>query len=134
MTINPYESPREEARAVGVKSGRREDLKSIAKRQKGILVCILIYLIAMFAQLGLPPDLQPVLSLVVLVVAIVGMVYVFLLSIKVYHPVVGVVLTLVMLVPCVGLLALLVVNGKATSVLRANGYRVGLMGARMSDF
>ena len=35
-------------------------------------------------------------------------------------------------IPCVGLLALLAVNGKATTVLRSNGIKVGLLGADLS--
>jgi hypothetical protein len=36
-------------------------------------------------------------------------------------------------VPCFGLLLLLIVNQKATSILQQNGIRVGLMGADMSQ-
>jgi hypothetical protein len=35
------------------------------------------------------------------------------------------------MVPCVGLITLLVVNAKATSILKAAGLKVGLLGARV---
>ena len=41
MSQNPYEAPRSLPQAVGVKSGRREDLLEVAKHQKGIIYCIL---------------------------------------------------------------------------------------------
>ena len=33
-------------------------------------------------------------------------------------------------IPLIGLIVLLVINGKATKLLRENGYKVGLMGAK----
>ena len=61
------------------------------------------------------------------------MVFVFLLAIKVYSPVVGILFAILTLVPCVGLLMLLLINGKATRILKQNGIRVGLMGANLSE-
>jgi len=133
MSENPYESPRVEAAAVGVLSGRREDLKSVAKYQKGILVCILIYLIAVFCQMLIPPEVRLFVALGGIVVSLVGTVFVFLLAIKVYGAPLGVLLGILTLIPCVGLIVLLIVNGKATSVLRQNGIKVGLMGANLSE-
>jgi hypothetical protein len=43
MNENPYQSPLAplDQPAIGVLSGRREDLQDVAKYQKGILICIL---------------------------------------------------------------------------------------------
>ncbi|HZZ81823.1 MAG TPA: hypothetical protein VFE62_25205 [Gemmataceae bacterium] len=38
------------------------------------------------------------------------------------------------LIPCVGLIVLLVINGAATSTLRQYGYHVGFLGADLSQF
>ena len=133
MSENPYESPRVEASAVGVLSGKREDLRGVAQYQKGILVCILIYLIAVFCQFLIPPEIRIFLGLGVILVSLTGTVFVFLLAIKVYGAPLGVLLGILTLIPCVGLLVLLIVNGKATSVLRQNGIRVGLLGANLSE-
>jgi hypothetical protein len=62
-------------------------------------------------------------------VGIISAVYIFRLAIHLYHPVIGVAMGVLSLIPCIGLLVLLVMNGKATSVLRLNGIRVGLLGA-----
>lgn len=133
MSENPYESPRAEAAAVGVLSGKREDLRSVAKYQKGILVCILIYLITVVCQFLIPSELQLLVWLCGIVVSIAGTVFVFLLAIKVYGAPLGVLLGILTLIPCIGLIVLLVVNGKATSVLRQNGIKVGLLGANLSE-
>ncbi len=137
MSENPYQSPKGYEPAVGVKSGRPEDLRSVALYQKGILVCLLIYLIAMvggmLGQFLLPPALLTILGLGVLCLGMVGLVFVFLLSVKVYQVGVGIALGLFTMVPCLGLLVLLIINAKATAVLRSNGYKVGLLGADLSE-
>jgi hypothetical protein len=35
------------------------------------------------------------------------------------------------LLPCIGLITLLVVNAKATAILKAGGLKVGLLGAKV---
>jgi hypothetical protein len=133
MSENPFEPPRDTSPAVGVLSGQREDLRTIARFQKGILVCILIYLIAVIAQFALPPELRIFMAVGVMVFALAGAVFVFLLAIKVYGVGLGILLGVLSMAPCLGLIVLLLVNGKATNVLRQNGIKVGLMGANISS-
>jgi hypothetical protein len=132
MSENPYQSPGTVSRAVGVLSGKHEDLRSVAYYQKGILVCILIYVSAFILGVFLPPGARPLVQIGVLGVGLAGTVFVFLLAMKVYGTALGIVLGILTLIPCVGLITLLIVNGKATSVLRANGCQVGLLGADLS--
>ena len=132
MTENPYQAPQATSTAVGVLSGTRDDLRSVAKCQKGILVCILIYLVAVFGQFALPPEIRPLVGFGVLIVGLVGAVFVFMLAIKVYGTGLGIVLGILSLVPLIGLIVLLVVNGKATGILKQNGINVGLLGANTS--
>jgi hypothetical protein len=54
------------------------------------------------------------------------------LAIKIYSIVVGVLLGILTFVPCLGLVMLLLVNGKATNILKENGVKVGLLGADLS--
>ena len=133
MSDNPYQSPLTQSQVVGVKSGSREDLKNVALYQKGILVCILVYLIAVFGQFLVPAEIRFLVGLGVLFVGLVGTVFVVLLAMKVYSPVVGVLLGILALVPCIGLIVLLAVNGKATGILKQNGIKVGLLGANLSQ-
>jgi hypothetical protein len=134
MEYNPYQSPPpyEYQPAIGVKSGSREDLKAVAQYQKGILVCILIYLVAVIGQFAIPPNLRILVALSIVAVGIAGTVFVFLLAMKVYSTGLGIFLGLLTVLPCVGLIVLLAVNGKATRILRENGIRVGLLGADLS--
>jgi hypothetical protein len=133
VSQNPYEAPTIPAQAVGINSGSRDDLKSVAKYQKGILVCILIYIVTVFGQLAVPANVRFIFAIVVVLTGLVGTIFVFLLAMKVYSPAVGVLYGILTLVPCIGLLMLMVVNGKATSVLKQNGIKVGLLGADLSQ-
>ncbi|HEV2293713.1 MAG TPA: hypothetical protein VGR35_07645 [Tepidisphaeraceae bacterium] len=111
----------------------RDDLRRIAARQKGIIFCILAYLLLVVAQLFVPRELRPILAIAALGVSITAMVFVFMLSLSLYSTAVGILLGILTLVPLVGLIVLLVVNGKATNLLKRHGVKVGLLGARMSD-
>lgn len=107
-----------------------DDLQTIAGRQKGIIVCILIYLLALPTQFLLPEELRALLGLGVGVVMIVGAVFVFLLATKLYGTGLGVLLGILALIPLLGLIVLLIVNGKATNTLKSHGIAVGLLGAK----
>lgn len=131
MDDNPYRAPMSEGAAVGVLSGRQEDVRSVALYQKGILVCILLNLCAGFGRFLIPQELQILAVLGILAVCLAGTVFVFLLSTKVYGVGLGILFGLLTFIPCLGLIMLLIINGKATSVLQQNGYKVGLLGAKM---
>lgn len=111
----------------------REDLRAIASFQKAILFCILAYLLAIPTQFMLPPQFRLFLGGGVILLGLVSTVFVFLLATKVYSTGVGVLLAVLTLIPCVGLIVLLIINSKATSTLQLNGVRVGLLGANMAD-
>lgn len=140
MSTNPYQSPNSIQEAVGVNGGRREDLKSIAQYQRGIMFCILGNVVLMVVNaLNRPVGGSPGVLSVVLLAAFIGiglaqLALIVMLSFKVYNTAVGVLAGLTSFVPCVGLIVLLIVNQKATSVLQANGIKVGLLGANMSQF
>jgi hypothetical protein len=141
MDENPYRAPEAMDQAIGVRSGRKEDLRSVAVYQKGILVCILISLLgvsfniyALATKAAVPPAVSMAISALLLAVGLASAVFVILLAIKVYNLALGIVLGLLSILPCIGLIVLLVVNGKATRILQSNGYRVGLLGADLSKF
>ncbi len=108
-----------------------EDLRAIATRQKVIIVCILIQILSIVFQFALPAELRPILGIASFGVGIVAMVFVFLLATKIYSTGMGVLLGVLTLIPLIGLIPLLVVNGKATTTLKQNGINVGLFGAKM---
>jgi predicted Zn finger-like uncharacterized protein len=129
---NLDDQPRKKKKGGGKKFSRAE-LQSIATYQKVVLLCILANVLAGGARAFMPPQLQLPVAIGSLGVLISVAVFVFLMSRRFYSLWVRIALGIVSLIPCIGLVSLLIVNGKATSVLKANGIRVGLLGARMSD-
>jgi hypothetical protein len=143
MDENPYASPEFSEPVLGVLSGERRDLRKVAQAQKVIIGCIAINLLLFALQsmvpdkvvfvLGIPVLGIPVLGIPVLACVVVGAVYVFVLAIRVYGVGLGILLGVMALIPYLGLIVLLVVNGEATKVLKQNGIPVGLLGAKTSS-
>jgi hypothetical protein len=141
---NPYQAPNTfvpSGRAVGVNSGNVEDLKKVAQYQKGIMYCILanitLFIVNIAAGQALSGGAAMMAGLVILgiyvLIAVAQLVCIVLLATQVYNLALGIVFGVLSFVPCLGLILLLVVNQKATSVLQQNGIKVGLMGADMSQ-
>jgi predicted RNA-binding Zn-ribbon protein involved in translation (DUF1610 family) len=133
--------------------GKKKEMKSIATLQKYLLISILLmilsyigYIAAIVVNLpaqqpGQPPNLKGpaiamigVLALVLLATSLASLILSVLLSSKLYGTGGAILVFFLQFVPCVGLITLLVVNGKATSVLKEKGYTVGFLGADLSDF
>ncbi|MBC7815580.1 MAG: hypothetical protein IAG10_01630 [Planctomycetaceae bacterium] len=132
-TLDPELRKRGKKRAGGRGKEAPEDLRAIAKYQKGVLLCILVELLALGLQVAAPQQLRPLFGIGYLVASLVATVFVFLLAMKVYSTGMGVFWGILTLIPCLGLLVLLIVNSKATGVLKENGISVGLLGAKLSD-
>lgn len=137
---NPFRAPESDLRVEGALSGTRGDLRSVARYQRWVAVCILIYLgmiigrvATVMNKVAIPPVLEICLTIARLAAVLAGMVFVFLVSAKVYGTAQGLLLALCTMIPCIGLLVLLRSNAKATSVLRANGIKVGLLGANPAN-
>ena len=111
----------------------RTDLRTIAIRQRVIICCVLAYIVAVVMQIVIPPPFNALASLLVLAAGITGAVFVFMLAIALYNTGAGVVLGILTLIPLIGLIVLLIINGKATTVLREHGLQVGLMGAKLDQ-
>jgi hypothetical protein len=130
---DPYRAPSAQpTRRAGGKGGRRKFLRDVAFAQKGILVCILIEILLFVSQFFVQPSARPIVGVVYVAVSLAATVFVFLLAMKVYNVVLGIVLGIGTIIPCLGLIILLVVNGKATKILQENGISVGLLGADLS--
>jgi ssDNA-binding Zn-finger/Zn-ribbon topoisomerase 1 len=109
------------------------DLRQVALFQRAIMFCIVAYLGVVASQFAIPPESRSLLLFIAVPVVVASAAFVFLLSVKLYQAV-GVVLGLLALVPLLGLIILLIVNQKATDTLRGRGYRVGFLGAPLSQF
>jgi hypothetical protein len=84
-------------------------------------------------QFVIPEDFRVFLALALIPLGLTATVFVFLLATKVYSTGLGILLGLLTLIPCVGLIVLVIINVQATSILRANGVEVGFLGASSSD-
>ena len=136
MSQNPFQSPSAAGTVFGVNDGSLETLRKVATYQRGVLLCILIQLLTIPVNLVMQrsvPELAGLVALVAVLAGLVGTVFVFLLAKNVYSTAVAVLLTILALIPCVGLIILLIVNGKATAIMRKNGIKVGLLGADRSQ-
>lgn len=121
------------------------DLPAIARDQKWIILVILLYLLLVAGTIVLISILDRSVGdderfLYAVAVGAVGITLsaaaiflVILLAAKLYGPTTAVLLGLCQFVPDAGLIVLLVVNARATTVLRRNGVRIGLLGARRAD-
>jgi len=116
---------------VGLRGGSQASLQKVARYQKVILLCILIYFTALVGQFALPPDLRPWLGLGVLGLGVVNATFVILLALQLYDTVSGLLLGILCLIPILGLIILMIVNSKATDILQKNGIPVGLLGAKI---
>lgn len=109
-------------------------MKAVATYQTGILICILVYFALLACQFAVPQEARIILGVVFLLDAMASTVFVFLPSMKVYNVGLGVLMGILAMIPCLGLIVLLMVNNKATNILKANGHKVGLLGANLWEF
>jgi hypothetical protein len=108
---------------------QRNDLRVIAVRQKAVIYSVLGYVVLIIGLISLSDELGAVAGFLAIGVMLIAAVFVFMLSMTVYNPVMGIVLGILTLIPLVGLVVLAIINSKATNILRENGIHVGLMGA-----
>ena len=128
------ESGSTQKKTKGKKGAKRAYLKSVAVSQKGVLISLLLQILCNIALYMSNGQMKIAAAIALLVVALVGTVFTFMLAIKVYNVGLGVLLGILTLVPFISLIVLLVVSGKATKILRESGHEVGFMGAKLSEF
>lgn len=116
----------------------RAELRAIASQQKFIMGCITVQLILHFGSIVVRQDAEMVnweypIVFTILAASVAAAVFAFILSIKLFGTATGVLLGILTLIPCIGLLSLLVINSKATQTLKDHGIRVSLLGAKLSS-
>lgn len=105
------------------------DLRGVATKQRALMFCILGYFALIFLRFAVTPDIAIGVALVGLAVSVTAAVFVFMLAIQLYGTGPGIALGVCTLIPLVGLITLLIVNNKATNLLKQHGVKVGLLGA-----
>jgi hypothetical protein len=131
--------------------GKKGELRKIATSQKSLVMSILVFILSYIGLIAATVAMQPrgggppqpggaltgivvVLALFVLVASLASWVLSVMLASKLYGTGGAVLVLLLQFIPCVNLITLLVVNNKATNLLRDKGHTVGFLGADLSEF
>ena len=133
MDENPYQPPQEYTPATQKENYSREELKRFAICQKVMFVCFLIHLGAIILQIELFEKPNPLIALALVPVGVVGSIFVFIFSKRVYYTLLAVGLGFLTIIPGCGFFMLLVVNIKAISIFRKRGIPACLFGVKLSD-
>jgi hypothetical protein len=134
MTVNPYSPPHTDTEERPHKPEDRAQLESMANGQKMIIWAIISYFLLGALASVLGQAAGPLVGVVVMAglaaILVLSLLGVLRLSrgLGVRMPF-RILLTLLIFVPLCNLVMLAVLSGRATRVLRAAGYRVGLFGA-----
>ncbi len=108
-------------------------LHSIVIYQRVLIFCILGNLCIYLGTFALPEGKRLWILVVAVPLLITAATFTYLLGAKVFNVGLGIMFTILIFVPCIGLIMLAVLNGKATSVLKKNGVPVGFFGASTAD-
>lgn len=109
-------------------TGPDKSLYAIALNQRKLLVCFSILIICNLAQFALAtvPPTGLIFTVGGLVTMVFSIIYMYRLARALQMA--AILYAILMIVPCIGLLVLLLVVSRATSALRAGGVRVGFFG------
>jgi len=135
-TENPYAAPTT-ATTLAPDVGR-DRLRKIATAQRQTNLAVLFYLcliplnIALSTVANGAPWAAIILGVAALAVLVFGAVSVYSLASQFRGKIVAVVYVLGLLVPLLGLILLISISSKATTILKDNGIKVGLLGANPS--
>jgi predicted RNA-binding Zn-ribbon protein involved in translation (DUF1610 family) len=116
------------------KKGKKQELRFIAVTQRYMIIFMLIYLVGILGYVFAPAGVKPFFQFGGGLALLVAVVFAFIVGIKVYGYVGGILLAIPTIIPCLGLLFFGLINSRATGRLRENGFTVGFLGADMSEF
>lgn len=107
-------------------------LLGIAKAQRGLMLCILGYLVSLlllFAVGQMESELIFLPGVLLLASSLGGLVFLIMLAYRLWGVVLAIVVGLCFLIPLVGLLLMFLVSGQASRLLKKAGFKIGLLGA-----
>ena len=107
-------------------------VRDAAWYQRAFIICFLCDVVGMVMLFNARPVLLNVIATAsfVLAASVAGAICVFMLSVRVFGPRIGGILGVLAIVPVFGVVPLLFLNWKATTMISQQGRHVGLMGAR----
>lgn len=118
----------------------RERVVRVASSQRIINLVVLVYWVVVFAAarhmrtFRTDPVFDLLFPVIIVVVVLAGMMFAVRLAISLEGRNAAIVYAILLLVPVVGLFAMLVLNRRATRLLRQAGLRVGLLGVSPRQF
>jgi hypothetical protein len=119
----------------GLKSGKPEDLRKLARDQKVIWVCALAYLVVTVGYWASPvKSVDAALGILMPVLGIPGGIFTIMFATKLrnmFWVVLMVIMGLCAFCPVVGFFPLMIASAVAAYILKKNGIRVGILGADM---
>ena len=132
--FNPYQPPARTSDGPLESGEDRDYLMAVIRYQKGVLLAILASFGAGLLLVILPSLIALLGASLSIAATLARIVFVGLLASKVYGSrLLALLLAILAALPWIGLIPLFVVNRKATQVLRAAGYHVGLLGVSSSQ-
>lgn len=114
-------------------------LRDVALAQRGVIYCLLFNLIAIGVDLAIDLAAQDDLVILLgylalrLTLLIATLIFSFRLTRLVYGMGIAILMLFLLLIPVVGVIALLVINHRAITILRRGNVRVGFMGVAKAD-
>lgn len=127
MSENPYKTPESEVDPqIQLSEYEAQQLKKLAAGQKIVIFAILAYFIAIMVRPAFP-FLTYLIVMACLIASLVGLFKV--VQILKLHAVLKVLYFISLFIPLINILALASINSRATKMLKAGGYKVGLLGA-----
>lgn len=141
MNSNPYRSPVKESSQPEVTPATkymlpRKKLIRIAWFQKGLILCICLQLFSYLGvSLGLPipRSIGIILICAMTIFGLASTGFVAAMAFELYGIAQAIIYGIASLIPCIGLLILLSVNSGASTLLKENGIKVGLLGANLEQ-
>ena len=131
----------------GGKSSKKKSLRTVAVYQKSLIICLLNLDNRKYWFDRFPVDIRAYsarigrLAVLVLIGFVsleapgcAGIVFAAMLANKLYNVAGAIFVGILSAIPCINLITWMVVNGKATRMLRDKGITVGFLGADLSDF
>jgi hypothetical protein len=116
-----------------VSTPQKEKLRRVAKYQRAVIFAVLVNVI-LNVVFGATREASPAVWLILMALALVvvgiSMASIALLANELYGVGRAVLCGLLVVVPCVGIITLLIVNQSATRFLQAQGIKVGFMGVK----
>ena len=111
----------------------------VAKKQRNLLIAFFVYLMAIFAKVGLAKsgaggsEYDSIIQLAIISLGLAVVIFCAILAFKVYGKLAAILLTILCIIPLVNLIAFLVVNSRTNKIIKSHGFRVGLAGADINE-